>query len=101
MSEALTVEVIGKKRNDLLDRLEIDVVIHHMKEGTPSRLKLREIIASQLKVPVDCVIVRRILSEYGLSTSKARIHVYSSKERALSIEPEYIIKRNFASETKE
>jgi len=88
------IEIVGKRDNPLIDRIELDVVIYHMGAGTPDRFSVRREIASQFNVPLDCVYIRKIRTEYGMGRSIGRIHVYRSPERARVIEPEYIRARD-------
>ncbi|MEM0085174.1 MAG: 30S ribosomal protein S24e [Candidatus Methanomethylicia archaeon] len=93
----MEIDIVSKRENKLLRRLELDVVIKHFHSGTPQRAALREFIASQFKVDVDRVYVVKLISEYGIPISKGHIHIYDSKDIALEIEPDYIIKRNTSS----
>ncbi|MCS7364068.1 MAG: 30S ribosomal protein S24e [archaeon GB-1867-035] len=99
--EKFRIEIVGKRENPLIDRIELDVVIYHMGSGTPDRYSVRQEIASQFNVPLDCVYIRRIKTEYGIGRSVGRIHVYRSPDRARIIEPDYIIARDEPSEEKE
>ncbi len=94
MSEEYELEIIEDFHNKVIGRRELKTIIYHLGKGTPSRIKVREKISELLKVPVDRVYVRLIKTEYGTGRSIARIHVYDDPQRALAIEPEYIIKRN-------
>lgn len=91
------IEILDKKENKLLNRIEIIALIKHPASGTPSKTNIRKVIASKLKVDIDKVYVVKLYSEYGISMSKAHIHVYDSKEKALEIEPIHIIKHNTSS----
>ncbi|MCR6669131.1 MAG: 30S ribosomal protein S24e [archaeon YNP-WB-040] len=93
----MEIEVINKRENKLLNRIELDVVIKHAYSGTPSRMSVREAIASKFNVALDNVYVIKLLSEYGIPVSRGHIHIYNSKDYALQIEPEYIIRRNIGS----
>jgi small subunit ribosomal protein S24e len=93
----MEIEIVNKRENKLLNRIELDIVIKHVGLGTPSRMSIREAIASKFNVSLDNVYVIKLLSEYGISMSRGHIHIYNSKDDALKIEPEYIIKRNTGS----
>jgi len=94
------VEILSSRDNRLIERKEYIVKIVHWPQGTPSRKELRERIARMLGVSPDLVYVRKLKTEYGKCESLARVHVYESAERARSIEPSYIIKRNLGEEGK-
>jgi small subunit ribosomal protein S24e len=93
----MEIEVVNKRENKLLNRVELDIVIKHTDSGTPSRMSVREAIASKFNVALDNVYVIKLLSEYGIPVSKGHVHIYNSKDYAFQIEPEYVIKRNTGS----
>lgn len=86
--------------NKLIGRREFIVKVSHWPAGTPQRKTLREQVAKLLGVDPDLVYVRKVKTEYGMCESLARVHVYDSVERALSIEPQYVVKRNRGEEGK-
>ncbi|MCD6368374.1 MAG: 30S ribosomal protein S24e [Thermoproteales archaeon] len=88
------IEVLVDKRNNLLKRKEIKVRVTHSFKGTPSRQTIRQLIAQMFKVPIETVIIRKIITEYGFHESIAEIHIYDTPEIAKSIEPEFILLRN-------
>ena len=98
--ESLNVEVSHQRGNPLLDRLELDVIIYHIGVGTPKRSAVRAVIASKFNVPVRCVYIRRLITDYGAAISKGRVHIYSSPEKAKEIESDHIIRRNIGSDEK-
>jgi len=92
--EEYELKIIEDFHNKVIGRREIKAVIYHLGKGTPPRIKVREKTSEILKIPIDRVYVRTIKTEYGTGRSIARIHVYENSQRAIAIEPEYIIKRN-------
>jgi len=94
LSEEYELKIIEDVQNKVVGRREIKAVIFHIGKGTPSRIEIRRKISEILKVPMENVYVRIIKTEYGTGRSVARIHVYNDPQRAVAIEPEYIIKRN-------
>lgn len=94
MENRLSVEILEARVNKLIGRREFIVKVSYWPKGTPSRQLLREQIAGMLGVDPELVYVRKVKTEYGMCESLARVHVYDSIERALSIEPDYIVKRN-------
>lgn len=99
--ESFHVEVVRKRKNPLIGRVELDVVIYHIGAGTPDRFSIRREIASKFNAPLDCVYIRRIRTEYGIGRSVGRIHIYHSPDRARVIEPEYIRVRDEPSRREE
>ena len=90
--EAVKLEEM--KENKLLGRKEVLLRIDHLGKGTPTRKEIREKVAEMLKTSIENVYVISIRTEYGSFVSWAKVHVYENPQKALEIEPEYIIKRN-------
>lgn len=90
----LRVEVLESRVNKLIGRRELIVKVAHWPRGTPSRKELREHVARMLGVDPETVYVRKVRTDYGACESLARVHVYSSAQRALQIEPPYIVRRH-------
>lgn len=86
--------IVRDKRNPLIGRRELELVVLHVGKPTPSRLELRYKLSKALGVPVEKLFIRSIRSEYGVGRSRVEVHVYDSVERALEFEPKYIIERN-------
>jgi len=96
-----SIEVVEVRENKLIGRREVTLRVEHFGKGTPKRLEMREKIAELFKVPLDSVYVRNIKTEYGMNVTWVTAHIYDSSERALEIEPEYIIRRNKPEEKEE
>ncbi len=92
------IEIINDFKNPLLSRRELTLIISHLGGGTPNRLDIRKKIASKFGEEIDKIYVKKIIQQAD-NTCKVLANIYESKEIALKIEPDYIIKRN--SEVKE
>lgn len=90
----MELEILDKRENPLLDRIEVDFKLHHPNKSTPKRNAIRDLISKELKVPKERVVVDHMRSEFGKGTTNGYAKVYSSKEIALQIEREYLLKRN-------
>lgn len=93
MSE-LKVEIVESKVNKLIGRRELILKVSHWPSGTPSRAQLRGHVAEILRADPEAVYVRKLRTSYGMCESLARVHVYDSAQRALQIEPDYVVRRN-------
>ncbi len=80
--------------NILLHRKEIHYRLVFKNEPTPSREKIREIIAKNMGAPKDLVIVERNIQETGMNEVKGYSKVYKDKESAMLYEPDYELIRN-------
>ncbi len=96
----MEVEVISKKENLLLERLEVDFKITHPKEVTPKRNEVKNEIAALLEVQKDTIVIDNMRTEFGKPETMGYAKVYKSKSQALSNETEAILKRNNLFEEK-
>ena len=90
----MEIEILDQKENKLLDRLEVKFKVEHSKSPTPPRQQVREKLMGLLTKDLDKIFIIRLKSHAGANISYGLAHIYSSKERALQIEPKYIIERN-------
>ena len=88
------LHIIKERDNRLIRRLEIEGIVVHIGKGTPSRNDVVKAIAKLYNKPEELIIVKKILSEYGMGMSKIKVHIYEDINRLKSFEPEYIIKRH-------
>lgn len=90
----MKMEINEKKENPLYQRVEVYFTIDHNGEPTPGRNAVAEEVAKAVKSKRDCVVVASVESMYGIGKSKGYAKVYDSKEAALKLEKEYLLKRN-------
>ncbi|MEM1511224.1 MAG: hypothetical protein QXW47_01100 [Candidatus Jordarchaeales archaeon] len=96
----MEVKLVSRSKNPFFNREEVEFVVEHEGEGTPNRVEVRRKLAALLNVSLDQVFIRKIETEYGVGQSKGVARVYSSKDVALQIEPDYLINRNLGDESK-
>lgn len=90
----MEIEIVSKKENELLDRLEVTFKASHPKEGTPQREAVREKLSSMLKAPKERVIVDAMDSEFGKMETVGYAKVYKTKDAAMKYEREHVLVRN-------
>ena len=95
------MEVIERKENPLLDRVEIKFMWNHENSPTPS---LGEMVAAATKTEPgankDLVFVKEVSTRYGRPQTSGLALIYGSSESA-ALEPEYVRVRHGAeSESK-
>jgi len=91
---AVKLEIIDQRRNELLKRLEVKFRIDHEKGGTPTRIQVRQSLAAMLDVDEEKVYIKKIETKTGTATSFGRANIYDSVSQAEYVEPEHIILRN-------
>jgi len=97
----MQAEIVFRRENPLLKRVEIQFKVIHHGEGTPTRDTIKEEIAKLAKAPKDRVIIDHVNSQFGKPQSIGYAKIYDSKEDALAIEREYTLGRNKLIELKE
>src|SRR4030042_476149 len=90
----MEIEILSKKENELLDRIEVRFKAVHPKEGTPQREVVREKIAAMLKTAKERVIVDAMDSEFGRMETTGYAKVYKTKDAAMKYERKHVLVRN-------
>ena len=90
----MEIEIISKKENELLGRLEVNFKLTHPKENTPKRKDVRDVIAKELSVSKDRIVIDHMNPEFGKPETVGYVKVYKKKETAQQIETEAVLKRN-------
>ncbi|MCQ5376724.1 MAG: 30S ribosomal protein S24e [Candidatus Methanomethylicia archaeon] len=88
------ISIIEDKMNPIMERRELKIEV--ASQATPKRDLLRKSIAASLKVPVERVFVKNVVSSFGTNVAICKAHVYESEERGKEIEPKYIQLRNLS-----
>ncbi len=97
----MNIQVIDKRENPLLGRIEVKFVVTHIKEPTPTREKMKNLLANNFQVPESNVIINYAKTQFGLNQTIGYGKVYNSKEIAEKIELTHILKRNGLLQTDE
>lgn len=90
----MQLEVIQRKENPLLKRVEVTFKATHKAEPTPTRDALRAFLAKELKATKDIVVIDYQASTFGRYETVGEAKVYKSKEEALAVERKHILVRN-------
>jgi small subunit ribosomal protein S24e len=90
----MELEIVSRKDNPLLERVELEVKLHHQDEPTPERETVREQVAAALKAKKDSVVVDHMDTTFGMGLTRGYVKVYSSKQAALDVEERSIAVRN-------
>jgi small subunit ribosomal protein S24e len=90
----MELEIVTKKENPLLDRIELEVLARHTGQPTPRRDEVREQVAAAVKAKKDQVVVDHLDTTFGVGLTRGYVKVYKTKQAALAIEQRPIIARN-------
>lgn len=94
----MDIEILAKRDNPLLHRIEIQFAIEHARALTPTRESIRDSLASLLKAPKERVVVDVVRTEFGKPRSTGYAKVYASVEEAKRVERTHILVRNRLAE---
>jgi len=94
MVNVVKIEITEQRRNELLKRLEVKFRIDHEKSGTPTRIQVKQSLASTLDVDEERVYIKKIETKTGTTTAFGEANIYDSPSQAEYVEPEHIIIRN-------
>ena len=88
------MEIINRKENPALDRVELQFQWDHSNEATPSLSQMVEEAAkAEPGAERDMVVVKNVNTRFGMSRTTGTALIYGSAE-SKSIEPEYVIERH-------
>src|SRR6266704_1250648 len=90
----MQLEVLQRKENPLLKRVEVTFKATHKAEPTPTRDALRAFLAKELKATKDIVVIDSQASTFGRYETVGYAKVYKTKEQALIVERKHILVRN-------
>src|SRR2546429_7737791 len=90
----MQLEVLQRKENPLLKRVEVTFKATHKAEPTPTRDALRAFLAKELKATKDIVVIDYQASTFGRYETVGEAKVYKTKEEALAGEGKKILVRN-------
>src|SRR3989442_342071 len=90
----MQLEVLQRKENPLLKRVEVTFKATHKAEPTPTRDALRAFLAKELKATKDIVVIDYKASTFGRYETVGEAKVYKSREEALTVERKHILVRN-------
>ncbi|MDI9644296.1 MAG: 30S ribosomal protein S24e [Candidatus Verstraetearchaeota archaeon] len=90
------ISIVEERINKLMERRELRLEV--VSQASPRRDLLRKALATSLKVPVENVYVRNVISSYGSRVSMCTAHVYLDGARGKAIEPKHIQMRNLSRE---
>ena len=96
----MELEVVDKKENPLLNRIEIKFRIVHEAASTPARKDVREAIAKMMGTAKEKVVVAHLSSIFGKAESSGYAKIYKTKKEAMTVEIEKIKRKHGLTEPK-
>ena len=88
------MEIIERKENPVLDRVELTFQWNHSGEATPSLSQMVDAAAkAEPGADKKLVYVKNVNTRFGMSRTSGLALIYGTAESA-SIEPDYVIERH-------
>lgn len=95
----MELEIVKKRENPLMGRVEVHFTVRHAGEATPNRDAVRDNLATQVGAKRETVILQSLKSTSGKAVTAGYARVYPSREAAAS-ERRHILVRNKLAEKK-
>lgn len=96
----MELEIVEKKENPLLHRVEVNFRVKFQREKTPSRADVRNMIAKNFSSDPEKVIIDHMRTSFGLHMITGYCKIYENVDFAKKIEPDYILIRHGLKEKK-
>lgn len=91
----MKITITSRENNPLLRRKEIAFEVNHEKTGgTPARFDVRKELAAVLKMDIDRVYVKKMVTKTGTRTAFGLANAYDSTEQAKIVEAKHLLARN-------
>ncbi|TFG17339.1 MAG: hypothetical protein EU531_03525 [Promethearchaeota archaeon] len=92
------VEVLEEKKNELINRAELQFRIDHFGKGTPNRLEVKKKIAAMKNANEKLTIIRKMRTHYGSAYTTGKVNIYEDSKDLHLYEPFHIQVRNLDAE---
>ena len=90
----MEIEITEQVDNKLLDRQDLKFVMWHKGQTTPSRNKVRDLVAGKIGAKSNAVIIDHMESATGMAATRGIARAYKSLEEAKKHERKHFITRN-------
>jgi len=88
------LEIIERKENTLLGRVEITFTLNHLNAPTPSLSKMIEMVMKlEPGSKKDLIYIKNVNTRFGMARTNGLALIYESEEGA-NLEPDYIKSRH-------
>ena len=88
------MEIVSRKENKLLNRVEINFRWQHEGQATPSRQAVMNLVNTlEPGSNPDCIVVKECNTRFGQPLTTGMAFIYSDSD-SMTVEPEFIHKRH-------
>ncbi|KAK6090937.1 hypothetical protein P3W45_000182 [Vairimorpha bombi] len=93
MSATCELEIITQKANELLNRKELHLRIHHEESAVPPKNTIIEKLGKLFQTKTDNIVIHGITNCPGTHTSVGRVNIYNNADDLKSVEKQYMVTR--------
>ena len=88
------MEIVDRKENKLLNRVEIEFSWRHSGKSTPSRKEVMDLVKTlEPKSNSEFIVVKNCKTRFGQPLTTGMAYIYGDAE-SMKVEPDYIHKRH-------
>jgi len=95
----MEIEILSRRENKLLSRLEVRFQVRYEEGTTPSRPEMREGLTKELKLKKQVLVIDNVHSQFGKREARGYAKIYESVEEARRLERPHVLVRNGLAET--
>ena len=93
----MEIEVLSTEKNTFFNRDELNILVRHYNESTPTRAQILSLLSKQLKKDSKLIILDHLNNNFGRAESTGYVKIYSDSDSLSSIESKAIIARHSSS----
>ncbi len=90
----MDVEITSQNDNALFGRKDVKFVLRHDGETTPTRVQVRQLVASEIGTKTENVVIDHMESATGMAATRGVARAYQSADLARKSERIHFQKRN-------
>lgn len=90
----MEVKIQDQTDNKLFGRKDVRFMLAHEGEATPSRVAVRQLVASELGTKTEHIVIDHMESATGMGKTRGLARAYPSADAARAQERTHLLKRN-------
>ena len=80
------MKAIKDEKNFILPRRELVFEIRHATKSTPNKDSIKEEVSKSIKCAKDLVVIKKVNTHYGSTSSHAKVYVYDNRDEMKILE---------------
>ncbi|MGB1586749.1 MAG: 30S ribosomal protein S24e [Thermoplasmatota archaeon] len=90
----MDLEITQNNENALFGRKDVKFLIRHTGETTPTRVQVRQLVATEIGTKTENVVIDHMESATGFAATRGVARAYQSADLARKSERVHFLKRN-------